>query len=155
MVMTADGKNRFGNRMKANRYNKAHPAGEGPRAKAHEIEAQSGGPETGKQAEVPEHQPEGDMHAEIKNVVAEHGPAHEIHIAHDHEGQRSHVHSIHQTGQEHHAEHQGPEHVKLAHEHAMHAAGHNPEAEEEKEEEREEEAEHETSDEEPEEEFGE
>lgn len=119
---TKDGTQKFGNRMKANRYDRAHEGdsksekpetmgrdaaidGEkGPRSEANEVEAKP-------------------SHEEIKGVVAEHGPAHEVHVAHDHAGKRSHVHSVHEDGMEHHADHEGDGHVEAAHEHAGHAAG--------------------------------
>jgi hypothetical protein len=39
-------------------------------------------------------------HMHIKDVVKQHGPAHEIHSTHDHEAGEHHVHSIH--GEKHH-----------------------------------------------------
>lgn len=62
-------------------------------------------------------------HAEIKQIAAEHGPAHTIHMMHDHANSTSHVHSIHADGHEHHHDHAHPDHVMHAHHHAMHAAG--------------------------------
>jgi hypothetical protein len=73
---------------------------------------------------------EGADHEEIKNIAAEHGPAHTVNMVHDREGQMSHVHSVHEDGHEHHADHKGEGHVKHAHEHAMHAAGESPQHEE-------------------------
>lgn len=62
-------------------------------------------------------------HSEIQQVTADHGPAHTVHMAHDHASGRSHVHSVHADGHEHHADHEGQSHVMNAHHHAMHAAG--------------------------------
>ncbi len=53
-------------------------------------------------------------------VAAEHGPAHEVHVTHDHEAGAHHVHSIHPDGHEHHSEHGS---VQEAHEHAKKLAG--------------------------------
>jgi hypothetical protein len=126
MAMSADGKRRNQNKMKTNRYDRAHEgdskkekpetmgrdaAVEGPRAQANDIEAKSGD------------------HEEIKQIAAEHGPAHEIHMAHDHMAKVSHVHSVHEDGHQHHAEHAGEDHVMMAHHHAMHASGVSPEEE--------------------------
>jgi len=135
MAMSADGKRRNQNKMKTNRYDREHegdskkekPAtmrrddaiaggeGEGPRAQANEIEGKEG---------------MGD-HEEIKQIAAQHGPAHEIHMAHDHMAKVSHVHSVHEDGQQHHAEKMGEDHAMQAHHHAMHASGVTPGEEEE------------------------
>lgn len=48
-------------------------------------------------------------------VAAEHGPAHEVHITHDHAAGMHHVHSMHPDGHEHHSDHGSAEE---AHEHA-------------------------------------
>lgn len=66
-----------------------------------------------------EHEASG--HDEIKQVVAEHGPAHTIHMEHDHEASEYHVTSHHEDGYKH-----GPvthESAAMAHAHAAHAAG--------------------------------
>lgn len=62
-------------------------------------------------------------HDEIKSIVGEHGPAHKIHIEHDHDGQHSTVTSHHESGHVHTAEHDGEDHVAMAHAHAAHAGG--------------------------------
>lgn len=128
---TKDKKQKFGNRMKANRYDRAHQDEKpekmgGPRAQAHEVEAQK--PMGEEQAEEQVHP---GIHEEIKGIAAEHGPAHEVHMAHDHAAQVSHVHSVHEDGHQHHAQHEGEGHVMNAHHHAMHAAGITPEEGEE------------------------
>ena len=53
-------------------------------------------------------------------VAAEHGPANEVHIMHDHEGGMHSVHSMHPDGHEHHSEHGS---VEEAHEHGKKLAG--------------------------------
>ena len=53
-------------------------------------------------------------------IAQEHGPAHEVHMMHDHEGGQHHVHSMHPDGHEHHSEHPDAKH---AHEHAAKLAG--------------------------------
>lgn len=47
-------------------------------------------------------------------VAEQHGPAHEVHIQHDHEGGMHHVHSLHPDGHEHQSQHGSAEE---AHEH--------------------------------------
>lgn len=58
-------------------------------------------------------------------VAAEHGPAHEVHIQHDHEGGKHSVHSKHGDGHEHHSEHGS---AGEAHQHAAKLSGVNEEA---------------------------
>ncbi len=53
-------------------------------------------------------------------VVEAHGPAHEVHITHDHAANRHEVHSMHEDGYEHHSEHGS---VNEAHEHGRKLAG--------------------------------
>jgi hypothetical protein len=53
-------------------------------------------------------------------IAAEHGPAHEVHVMHDHEGGQHHVHSMHPSGHEHHSEHAS---AGEAHDHAKKLAG--------------------------------
>src|SRR5271170_1577245 len=53
-------------------------------------------------------------------VAEEHGPAHEVHMMHDHEGGMHSVHSMHPDGHEHHSEHGSAEE---AHEHGKELAG--------------------------------
>jgi len=52
-------------------------------------------------------------------VAAAHGPAHEVHITHDHEGGAHHVHSVHPDGHEHHSDHGS---AGEAHDHAKELA---------------------------------
>jgi hypothetical protein len=65
-----------------------------------------------------EHEPSG--HDEIKQVVAEHGPAHKLVIEHDHAGGEHHVTSHHEDGYVHRETLGTPE---MAHAHAAHAGG--------------------------------
>src|SRR4029077_18852451 len=53
-------------------------------------------------------------------IAAEHGPAHEIHMQHEHEMGAHHVHSMHPDGHEHHSDHGS---VGEAHDHAKKLAG--------------------------------
>ena len=53
-------------------------------------------------------------------VAAEHGPATEVNISHDHEMGTHHVHSVHQDGHEHHSDHASADE---AHEHGKKLAG--------------------------------
>ncbi len=62
-------------------------------------------------------------HDEIKQVVAEHGPAHKVVMTHDHDGQHSTVTSHHDDGHVHTAHHDGEDHAEMAHAHAAHAGG--------------------------------
>lgn len=67
-------------------------------------------------------QPEHEMGGESPEAVAqEHGPAHEVHMTHDHEGGQHHVHSMHPDGHEHHSDHGSAEE---AHDHAKGLASH-------------------------------
>jgi len=120
-MKNAEGKN-FNSKFRMRRYDAAHAEdgkGPGPRAQAHEIEGMPHEKE-----EQMEEQVHPGIHDEIKQIAAEHGPAHEIHMMHDHGAKMSHVHSVHEDGHEHHAEHKGEMHVHHAHMHAAHAAGH-------------------------------
>jgi hypothetical protein len=148
---TKDGQ-RKSSKFRANRADREHgkedkepkPKSElgdgGPRSMANKMEAKSegnpeqhaheeeGGGEEGAYGaeERAEESLHPGIHEEIKGVVAQHGPAHTIHIQHDPERMTSHVHSIHADGHEHHADHQGHDHIKMAHEHASHAGGMGP-----------------------------
>ena len=134
MAMTAEGKHKS-SKFRANRADREHAKDKesgqkpmGQKAQAHEMdkpepEQESPAEEAGEEMVHP------DIHEEIKQIAAEHGPAHTLHMTHDHEGQMSHVHSIHMDGHEHHAQHDGPEHVMHAQKHGMHAAGVAPEEE--------------------------
>jgi hypothetical protein len=55
-----------------------------------------------------------------EQVAKEHGPAHEVHMQHNHEAGEHHVHSMHPDGHEHHSMHGS---VEEAHEHAKKLAG--------------------------------
>ncbi len=146
---TKDGQKKS-SKFRANRADREHEKSEapkmgGPRAQAHELEGKSqGNPEQEPMEQAPmekpmmgeeqaEEQVHPGIHDEIKQVMAEHGPAHTVNMVHDHEAQKSHVHSIHADGHEHHADHEGPEHHMHAHHHAAHAAGVSMPGEEEKE----------------------
>lgn len=63
---------------------------------------------------------EGDDEQDGASVAAEHGPASEVHIQHDHEGGMHSVHSMHPDGHEHHSEHASS---GDAHEHGKELAG--------------------------------
>lgn len=62
----------------------------------------------------------GEQEQDGSAVAAEHGPAHEVHIHHDHEGGAHHVHSMHPDGHGHHSDHGSAEE---AHEHGKKLAG--------------------------------
>jgi len=109
-MKNAEGKH-FNSSFRMKRYDKAH-ADEGPRAEAHEINQ----PEE----ERMEEEVHPGIHDEVKQMAAEHGPAQEVHITHDHEGGMHHVHSVHADGMEHHSDHASADE---AHMHAAHAAG--------------------------------
>ena len=129
---TSDGKHKS-SKFRASRYDREHEEKPeekpeekdgGNRAMANKMEAKNpGNPETEMGEEQAEEMVHPGIHDEIKGIVSEHGPAHTVNTTHDHEGMRSHVHSIHADGHEHHADHEGDEHVKHAHEHHGHAAG--------------------------------
>src|ERR1700753_2443377 len=99
-----------------------------PAMRAHSAYAQSRGMSNGAQGRMdPLGTPgtttaEGeDQGGEAPEQVAEaHGPAHEVHMMHDHEGGMHRVHSKHPDGHEHHSEHGSADE---AHEHASKLAG--------------------------------
>lgn len=64
-------------------------------------------------------------HMDIADVVEKHGPAHQVHIQHDHDGGTHQVATHHgDTGDGgHHVHKSKHKSVKAAHEHAMRAAG--------------------------------
>lgn len=117
---TKDGERKYGNRMKANRYDRAHEKADAPKEKEAPAEEM---PAEEPPAEPAEEGDQGDMHGEIKQVVAEHGPASEVHMMHDDGAKKSMVHSKHQDGHEQQAEMDGDDHKKNAHDHALHASG--------------------------------
>lgn len=124
MMESKDGKKKMMSKFRMGRYDESHGGGEpkGERATAHEENTM---PQ--QQEERMEEQVHPGIHDEIQQIAAEHGPAHTVHITHDHAGQHSHVHSIHADGTEHHAEHDGEMHHINAHHHHGHAAGVPPE----------------------------
>jgi hypothetical protein len=69
-----------------------------------------------------EEKPEHEGGEDIKSVVAQHGPAHEVHVHHDHEGKTSHVIS-HHGEHKHEEDFEGEDHAAMAHKHAHEAAG--------------------------------
>ena len=71
-------------------------------------------------AEHPEMENMEDGEQDGAAIAAEHGPAHEIHMQHEHEMGAHHVHSVHPDGHEHHSDHGS---VKEAHDHAHKLAG--------------------------------
>lgn len=106
-ISSKDGK-MTGNVQMIERYDHAkHKAPQRP----HETGGESGG----------EHEPSG--HDEIKDVVGEHGPAHTIHITHDHEAQHSTMTSRHEDGHKHTAHFDGEDHHAMVHAYAAHAGG--------------------------------
>lgn len=131
---TADGKPKS-SKFRAHRADREHGKpptmhDPGERAQADKMEEKPEGDPESPGEERAEEQINSGIHDEVKQVMAEHGPAHTINTIHDHEAQTSHVHSIHADGHEHHADHSGEGHVKLAHEHGAIAAGsQEPEAE--------------------------
>jgi len=77
--------------------------------------------------------PEGELGGEPEDgaeIAQQHGPAHEVHLQHNHEGGQHHVHSLHPDGHEHHSDHASAEE---AHEHAkkLASSGGNEEPQEE------------------------
>jgi hypothetical protein len=94
------------------------------RARFHDTMAaeKSAKPAMEKPTEKPAEKSEESSDADIKDVVAEHGPAHEVHMEHDHEAKHSKVTSHH--GEHKHEKHfDGEDHVQEAHDHAHEAAG--------------------------------
>ena len=140
-MKSKDGK-RNGSSFRMHKYDSEHEGKEpGPRSEAHKIMAstspdgheskepkESKEPGEGKgpsgepwqKEENLEEQIHPGIHDAVKQMAAEHGPAHTIHITHDHASGMHHVHHVHSDGFEHHADHPTADH---AHMHAAHAAG--------------------------------
>ena len=127
MQESQDGKKKMMSKFRMNRYDAAHGGGDGGREPGQRATARANATMPEAEEERVEEQVHPGIHDEVKQVAAEHGPAHTVHITHDHEGQRSHVHSIHPDGHEHHADHDGEMHHVHAHHHHGHAAGVHPE----------------------------
>lgn len=110
----------------------------GPRAQMHEMEGvKQGNPEQEPDEPGMEESPEQEqmeeqvapgLHDHVKQMVAQHGPAHDVHVAHDHEAGVHTVSHKHPTGFQHTQTHNSALH---AHHHAMHAAGLTPQEHEE------------------------
>ena len=91
-----------------------HPIGSNKApAKKPAMAPMMGGGEDGQMAEGGEEQ-------DGAAIAAEHGPAHEIHLQHEHGMGSHHVHSVHEDGHEHHSDHGS---AGEAHEHAKKLAG--------------------------------
>lgn len=63
---------------------------------------------------------EGRENTDPKQVVAEHGPANTVHVAHDHKAKKHHVVSTHESGHVHQSDHAN---AADAHSHAAELAG--------------------------------
>ena len=110
----------------------AHMASDGkkftnrPQMKQHErsigqMSAKSEAGGAGTQQMDPLQQPGQEQGSEDPSqVAAEHGPAQEVHMMHDHEGGQHHVMSMHPDGHQHESHHGS---VEEAHEHAKKLAG--------------------------------
>jgi hypothetical protein len=92
---TKDKQRKFGSAYRAKKYDEMHTSPEHEQKETPEFEAgeQEGKKETGEQ----------------HPVVAAHGPAHSVHIKHDHTANKHHVHSTHEDGHENMSEHQSAE----------------------------------------------
>lgn len=103
-------------KFRQSRYDKEHSAPEGDRAAAHEMEGKKQAPKD-KTGEKPvtsmapkegmggptEPAPMGGGGDDMESNP--HGPAHAIHITHDHASNTHHVHSMHPDGHEEHTDH--------------------------------------------------
>lgn len=90
---------KFGNGFKQKHYDEMH--GKEDSEAAHEVN-ETPEFEAGEQEGAEEGQ---DVHP----VVAQHGPATEVHTQHDHVNKRHHVHTKHEDGHENHSDHQSAE----------------------------------------------
>jgi hypothetical protein len=86
---------KFGNGFQAKRYDEMHGKGGEAETAVHESK------------ETPEF--EAGEHEGMNEGGADHGPATEVHIYHDHENKKHHVHTTHKDGHKHMSEHQTPE----------------------------------------------
>lgn len=104
---TKDGQKKFGSAFKTKRYDEFHaPSAEHEKSESPVFEAAE------KEGQDEQQQNEG--HENPQEVVAEHGPAHSVHIHHDHENKKHKVVSHHADGHMHESEHGTPDE---AHEH--------------------------------------
>ena len=104
--------------------------GRGQRAQANKLTAK---PSMEREEQLEEKVAPG-IHDQVESMeeegdeASQHGPAHEIHVMHDHAAGRHHVHSVHSDGFQSHSDHPSAHH---AHHHAAKMAGVNlPEPEE-------------------------
>ena len=95
----------------------------GERAQANEIEAKGQG-DAYQQEEQLEEQIHPGIHDEVANLAAEHGPATDVHITHDHANGQHHVTSTHGDGYTHTSVHGTPDEAHIA---GAAAGGVNPE----------------------------
>lgn len=103
MFPSKDGK-KFGSKFVAKRRDSEHEKmaksvlGDSPEHEAKETPEFEKGEQEGMK-ESPE------QHEEPSQVVAKHGPAHTVHVAHDHKGKKHHVVSTHADGHVHTSDH--------------------------------------------------
>jgi len=102
-----DGKKRFGSAYVAKRYDENHPSEEKNAGAEHEEMKET--PEQEMKETPMEEKKEEKEGTEEHPVVTEHGPAHTVHIKHDHTAKRHHVTSHHNDGHVHESEHATPD----------------------------------------------
>jgi len=126
MYKAKDGK-KFGSGFAGKRYDENHSSDGmhkmgGEEKESPDVSEETKEPRTQNEQETPEEDnaesrtdengenkdSDADGQGEAEQVVAEHGPAHHVHISH-HEGGKSHVMSHHSTGFTHISEHESPE----------------------------------------------
>lgn len=97
MFPTKDGQRKFGSAFRAKKYDSFHPASEEPNKNEHSpvVDAAEGKDAAGEQ-NAEGHDP--------KQVVAEHGKAHSVHIHHNHAEGKHKVVSHHEDGHMHEKE---------------------------------------------------
>lgn len=91
-----------GNKFRQKRHEmKSLGEEKGARAQANEL---TGKPDNEREEALEEQVAPG-IHDKVANLAAEHGPAREVHIMHDHAAGMHHVHSVHDDGFEGHSDH--------------------------------------------------
>ena len=116
MFQSKDGK-RFGSAFVAKRRDAEHDKSAEPTS-VEEVKAPVAENSVGEQEEQGAHEP--------TQVVAQHGKAHTVHIAHDHKNKKHHVISTHEDGHVHESEHGSPKEAHDAASVLASAAGDQP-----------------------------
>lgn len=126
MALAKSGK-KYSNKFKANRADRAAAEGmekePGKRAQANEIEGKGQG-DAYEQEEQMEEEISPGIHDQVASTAAQHGPASEVHILHDHANGQHNVSTVHADGFQHNSTHATADEAHMA---GAAAGGINPE----------------------------